>query len=150
MVKKLDHVNIATTRIDDTVRFYTEVIGLRSGPLPGMPAGMKFSGAWLYDETDCPVVHLIGVDAAAADATLAMMRERRARPDFELAGLEGSGALDHIAFECEDYDAMRGKLADRALAHRLNEVASIGLKQIFVNDPNGITLELNFRAPPRP
>jgi hypothetical protein len=32
------------------------------------------------------------------------------------------------------------------LAYRENYVASLKLKQVFVNDPNGVTLELNFQA----
>jgi hypothetical protein len=32
------------------------------------------------------------------------------------------------------------------LPYRLNHVAAIDLKQIFVSDPNGVLLELNFRA----
>ena len=29
---------------------------------------------------------------------------------------------------------------------RFNDVPQMNLRQIFVNDPNGITLELNFRT----
>jgi len=54
MIRQLDHYNIRTGKIDETVAFYTGVLGLRDGPFPG---DRKF-GAWLYDTTDRPVLHL--------------------------------------------------------------------------------------------
>jgi catechol 2,3-dioxygenase-like lactoylglutathione lyase family enzyme len=59
--------------------------------------------------------------------------------------LSGGGAIDHVAFECDDYDAMLGKIRDRGLPYRENFVPSVPLRQIFVNDPSGVTVELNFR-----
>jgi catechol 2,3-dioxygenase-like lactoylglutathione lyase family enzyme len=52
----------------------------------------------------------------------------------------------HVAFACRDYDAVRAKLGRHGLEMSFNDVPQIGLRQIFVNDPNGITLELNFRT----
>jgi len=39
---------------------------------------------------------------------------------------------------------LRARLKSRGLEHRLNEVPAAGLRQIFVLDPNGVLLELNF------
>jgi catechol 2,3-dioxygenase-like lactoylglutathione lyase family enzyme len=64
---------------------------------------------------------------------------------LELSSLNGGGAIDHIAFECADYDQMRAKLQARGLKFTSNDVPMIKLRQLFVNDPNGVTLELNFR-----
>ena len=60
MIRQIDHYNIRTGKIDETVKFYSEVLGLRDGPFPG---DRKF-GAWLYDTTERPVLHLIAVDPA--------------------------------------------------------------------------------------
>ena len=127
MIRKLDHYNMVTARLDETVRFYTQVLGLTNGPMMG---SHKF-GAWLYDTTDRPVVHLVGID-----------------PDeMPAAGraVTGSGAIDHVAFECSGYTELRAKIVDLGLAFRESVIASLDLKQIFVKDPNGVTLELNFR-----
>jgi hypothetical protein len=51
-----------------------------------------------------------------------------------------------VVFACHDYDAVRDKLGTHGLEMSFNDVPQIGLRQIFVNDPNGITLELNFSA----
>ena len=40
---------------------------------------------------------------------------------------------------------MRARLDTLGTAYRTREVAAIGLKQLFVDDPNGVRLELNFR-----
>ncbi len=40
---------------------------------------------------------------------------------------------------------MIARLDHLGIAHRANHVVGIDLKQIFVRDPNGILLELNYR-----
>lgn len=143
MIRQLDHYNVRTGKIDETVRFYTELLGLRDGPFPG---DRRF-GAWLYDTTDRPVLHLIAVDPDDRMEAYERVKHRLG----DLAGapdqfvLNGSGAIDHVAFECADYDGMLARFQSLGLTYSQSDVPSINLRQIFVNDPNGITLELNFR-----
>lgn len=122
---RLDHNNINATDLAATIAFYEDVIGLRSGDFPGRPG----QGAWLYDDSDTPVVHVVAVDPPADGRS----------------ACRGSGAIDHMAFRCGDYDGMKARIEDRGLAFRCNDVPSIGLRQLFVDDPSGITVELNFR-----
>src|SRR5262245_43919492 len=49
----LDHYNVSTRRLGDTVRFYEDILGLVNGPRPPF----DFPGAWLYSEGH-PVLHL--------------------------------------------------------------------------------------------
>jgi hypothetical protein len=42
--------------------------------------------------------------------------------------------------------AMRGKLASLGVAAKERTVPGIGLHQLFVTDPNGIVIELNYPA----
>jgi hypothetical protein len=49
-----------------------------------------------------------------------------------------------VALKCSGYEELRARLTRRGLEHRINEVTAIGLKQIFVLDPNQVLLELNF------
>ena len=152
IIKKLDHVNIMTTRIEETIAFYTEVLGMRNGPLPTVP-GMVMPkdgpprAAWIYDSTDTPVLHLQAVDPKDPDTTFARIRNRLGplAGDLNESRLKGSASIEHVAFECVGHDKVKAMLEERGLEIRLADVASIGLKQIFVNDPNGILLELNFR-----
>src|SRR5262245_35028557 len=49
----LDHYNVSTRNLGDTVRFYEDILGLVNGPRPPF----DFPGAWLYSEGH-PVLHL--------------------------------------------------------------------------------------------
>jgi len=42
------------------------------------------------------------------------------------------------------------QLEGRGLRYRQNFIGDIGLRQIFVQDPNAVTLELNFRDTEKP
>src|SRR5262245_65887639 len=49
----LDHYNVSTRRLGDTVRFYEDILGLVNGPRPPL----DFPVAWLYSACH-PVLHL--------------------------------------------------------------------------------------------
>ncbi len=49
-----------------------------------------------------------------------------------------------IALRCTGYGATLDRIAAMALDHRANTVAAAGLRQLFVHDPDGVLLELNF------
>lgn len=136
---RLEHYNIRTTCVDATIRFHTETLELTSGYRPSTRPG-----AWMYDSTGMPVVHITGVDPGNPEA-LAQIEAHLGKRD--LASLSGSGAIDHVAFEASDHDRFCAHLDRHAVAYTAREVASVSLKQLFLTDPNGITVELNFRAP---
>jgi len=127
-VDALDHVNIITGNLEGSVRFYTEVFGLE--PRDGPPPLTHENARWLYDVAGRAVIHLNSLECPRA-----YDREVGAGP---------TGALHHVALRCSGHDELRARLRARGLEHRVNEVAAIGLKQIFVLDPNGVLLELNF------
>ena len=52
----LDHFNIRTRKLADTVRFYRGY----PGPGEGRPAELCLPGAWMYSEGK-PVVHLVDI-----------------------------------------------------------------------------------------
>ena len=56
-----------------------------------------------------------------------------------------TGAVHHVALACSGHDGMIERLDRMGLPHRGNHVVAIDLKQIFVRDPNGVLLELNYR-----
>ena len=49
----LDHYNVSTRKLNETVRFYEDVLGFMNGPRPPF----DFPGAWLYSAGH-PVLHL--------------------------------------------------------------------------------------------
>jgi catechol 2,3-dioxygenase-like lactoylglutathione lyase family enzyme len=117
----LDHYNVSTRNLRDTVRFYEEVLGLVNGPRPPF----DFPGAWLYSEGH-PVLHLNDISPT----------DKPQRPD--------SGVIDHIAFGSHGFEAMKQHLSRKGVPFRSNEVPNSTRRQIFVTDPNNVLIELNF------
>ena len=122
----LDHFSLRTRKLEETRAFFVDVLGLEEGRRPPF----TFPGAWLY-LAGHPVVHLIGVDNET---------------DRYLGASEstGSGAADHIAFKCEDPDLFRAKLTRHGVEFRERKVPETDTLQIFLKEPNGFTLELQF------
>ena len=135
--KKLEHFTIWTVALESSVRFYVDLLGLVVGPRPDAP----IPGAWLYNNSDTPIVHLVDV----ANKTSKGMLKGSGR---DVASLRGSGAIDHIAFEADDIEDVRSKLSAKRYSFRQAEVPSMSLRQIFVLDPNGVQVELNFHEAP--
>src|SRR5579875_261763 len=146
MIRNLDHVNIVTKKFAETIRFYTEVLGMKNAGLPGGMVSNK--NASICDDNNNAVLHVQGVDPDDPQPTFDSIRRRlgNLRTSIGLEDLDGSASIEHVAFACSDYEAVRSRLASHGLEMRFNEVPQMSLRQIFVNDPNGITLELNFRA----
>jgi catechol 2,3-dioxygenase-like lactoylglutathione lyase family enzyme len=129
-VEALDHVNIITSDLDGTARYYAEVFGLqrRNAPPPLTPDNAQ----WMYDDAGRAIVHINDVDCPRAYA-----REVAPGP---------TGALHHVALRCTGYDDLLARLTQRGVGYQLNEVPAAQLRQIFTLDPNGVLLELNFFA----
>jgi catechol 2,3-dioxygenase-like lactoylglutathione lyase family enzyme len=137
-IVKLAHYSIRTPDLQASIRFYTRVLGLQVGPRPDFP----FPGAWLYrggDEADYGVVHLIGTDAADSSGLQGYLGEKEPHQP-------GSGSIDHVAFLATGLQEMRATLRSESLAFRERTVPGLGLHQLFVEEPAGITVELNFPA----
>lgn len=136
----LNHFSVRTLDLEASRRFYGEVLGLTVGPRPDFP----FPGLWMYrgDHADVAnaVVHLIGIDPNAPQGLQGYLGER------DLAGLSGSGAVDHIAFFAQSLADTCAHLQGLGVAFRQRTVPSIGLHQLFLDDPDGIVIELNFPA----
>lgn len=138
-IRKLAHYSVRTTDLEASRRFYTEVLGFKVGYRPDF----DFPGHWLYlggDEADFGVVHLIGIDPRDPQGLVDYLGDKAA------ASLNGSGAVDHIALLATDLRGMRATLARASLACRERTVPDLGLHQVFVEDPSGVTIELNFPA----
>jgi len=134
-VQTLDHVNIRTERLAETVAFYTTHLGLSCRPPPGMSDTSR--GAWLYDEGDRPVIHVGTLEARYPTDEI--------MPEGRVIG-RGGGAIHHVALECVGYDEAVDRFKAAGLTLAFGNIPSIGLRQVFLTDPNGVTFELNFRA----
>lgn len=140
MAFTLNHFSIRSADLAACERFYVGVLGLTVGPRPDFP----FPGLWIYrgDHADPAnaVVHIIGQDKAAPQGLDNYLGER------DEAGLQGSGAVDHIAFFTEGMAAMVAHLKAQDVPYRHRVVPAIGLQQLFLTDPCGVVIELNYPA----
>lgn len=140
MTLTLNHFSIRTTDLPATRRFYESVLGLTVGPRPDFP----FPGLWMYrgDHGDVAnaVVHIIGMDPDDPEGLKNYLGDR------DISALRGSGAVDHVAFLADGLGRMLAHLEGLGIAPRQRTVPSIGLHQVFLDDPNGVVVELNFPA----
>jgi 4-hydroxyphenylpyruvate dioxygenase-like putative hemolysin len=127
-VNALDHVNIITADLEGTARFYAEMFELdrRDGPSPLTPS----TAQWMFDDAGKAIIHINSLDCARA-------YERDVMPG-------PTGSIHHVALNCSGYDDVVGRLEARGMAYQVNLIASVGLRQVFSMDPNGVLLELNF------
>lgn len=126
-VRGLDHVNIIAADLDETARFYESVLGFKYG---GRPSEMNFAGGWLYDENDRPIIHVMTFDPERHGD-----QDRRAMP---------TGSIDHVALACADFAGTVRRCEELGIPHRVNDRKYGDFRQVFVTDPNNVTLELNF------
>jgi catechol 2,3-dioxygenase-like lactoylglutathione lyase family enzyme len=119
----LDHFNIRTRNLADTVHFYENVMGLEKGPRPNF----AFPGAWMYSEGKA-VVHIVDISKT----------DEQQKPD--------SGVVHHVAFVSRGFDGMKQRLESKGMPFDARQVPGGDLWQIFVNDPNGVMIELNYEA----
>ncbi|NMN06899.1 MULTISPECIES: VOC family protein [unclassified Novosphingobium] len=130
-VNALDHVNIITDRLGETCAFYVALLGLeqRDAPPPLTPQNAQ----WLYDKGGRAVLHINSTDCPRT-------YDRPVEPGTV------TGAIHHVALNCSGHDIVMQRIAAMGLDAKHNFVAAIGLRQIFVADPNNVLLELNFFA----
>ena len=131
-INKHDHFSIRTTDLETTRQFYVDVMGFEVGPRPDFP----FPGVWLY-QGGSAVVHVIGIDPNDSSGLQDYLGDRQ-------RDANGSGMVDHVAFSCTDIEGVRARIAKAGLELRERKVPSMDLRQIFLQDPSGITIELNF------
>jgi catechol 2,3-dioxygenase-like lactoylglutathione lyase family enzyme len=140
-ISKLSHYSIRTLDLEGTRRFYTEVLGFSVGPRPPF----KFPGLWLYngshDSYDNAIVHIIGIDPADPQGLKDYLGDRDA------ASLQGgTGTFDHIAFAATGLANMLRQLKKQKVPHRERAVPDLNLHQVFLDDPSGVVIELNYPA----
>ena len=117
-ITAMNHFNVLTDDVPKTVAFYCDLLGLENGPRPDF----SFPGAWLY-AGDHPIVHISG--GRTADDL---------RP----------GVIDHMAFSATDLKGTLARLQRAGLRANAQRQVGTGIWQVFVNDPNGARVELDF------
>ena len=128
-VKRLDHVNIITDRLDDTARFYATLLDLerRDAPPPLTPDQAQ----WMCDDNGQAILHLNAVHCPRPF-------ERTVEPGAP------TGAIHHIALTCTGIADLIVRIEAMGREYQTHQIEAIGLTQVFTTDPNNVLLELNF------
>jgi catechol 2,3-dioxygenase-like lactoylglutathione lyase family enzyme len=119
-VTGIDHLNIGAPMeaLERCVRFYVDVLGLSEGHRPPFTS----RGFWLY-AGNAPIVHLT---------------------EKEVDVTASAGAFNHIALACEDLESIEARLRTHGIQFTVERVPMTGQVQLFLKDPAGVELELNF------
>lgn len=122
-IRNLHHVAIATKRLDASLRFYRDVLGFAELERPAF----DFAGAWL--EQGGFQIHLIEHPPKANDPT---------------------GEIDtranHFAMAVADLDEAERKLQAHGIPCKRQTNAG-GYQQIFMEDPDGNSVEVGIYVP---
>jgi catechol 2,3-dioxygenase-like lactoylglutathione lyase family enzyme len=113
----LDHINIHAVDHEAVRDFLIAVLGVT----PGWRPPFDFTGYWLY-LGDRPIIHIQG---------------RKTAP--------GAGWLDHVAFGPFDFETQKARLQAGGFSYRESAIPGTALRQLFVEGPEGIKLELQCR-----
>jgi catechol 2,3-dioxygenase-like lactoylglutathione lyase family enzyme len=132
-LQRLEHYLVLSDDIDKTRDFYRDVLGMAEGFRPEL----EFPGYWLY-LGDVPCIHI------AEWQSYAVWTKKVGIPISNRAA--ATGPVDHIAFNGTGFDELRDRLVARGLSFTENSIDDIGLRQMFLRDPNGVPLEINFRS----
>ena len=122
-IGQLDHYNVSTHKLQETIQFYEDVLGFKNGFRPQF----SFPGAWIYSGAQ-PVLHLNDISGT----------DKQQPSD--------SGVIDHIAFGSRGFEATKRHLDGKGVSYRINQVPNSTRWQLFFRDPNNVEIELNFET----
>jgi catechol 2,3-dioxygenase-like lactoylglutathione lyase family enzyme len=131
-ITSLNHYLIVSKNLERSKKFYQTVLGMT---LASERPAFGFPGYWLKAGGNI-CVHL------------ASQAPNRIRDQFLLKkhpkGTAGSGSVDHIAFLAEDPEAVRRRIQKHRIEMHYRSFPESKLFQIFLKDPDDVTIELNF------
>jgi catechol 2,3-dioxygenase-like lactoylglutathione lyase family enzyme len=130
-ITELNHYLLVAKDLEKTRRFYEKVLGLDLAERPDF----GFPGYWLKTaEAIC--VHLASQDPNTIRDQFLLKKHPK--------GTKGSGSVDHIAFLAKDPEEVRKRIQKNKVAMHFRSFPDAKLFQIFLKDPDDVTIELNF------
>ena len=130
-VTALNHYLIVSKNLERSKKFYQEVLGLDVAERPDF----GFPGYWLKTG-DNICVHLASQDPNEIRDQFLLKKHPK--------GTNGSGSVDHIAFLAQDPEAVRERIQKNKVEMHYRSFPDAKLFQIFLRDPDDVTIELNF------
>lgn len=128
---ELNHYFVRTNNLERCKQFYCDVLGFEVMPRPNFP----FPGYWLGVNGKIQV-HM-GPHGVANQELYYLGTTPKSATD-------NSGIIDHIAFLATDPERFALRFDAIGLAYRKRYFPEFQLYQMFVKDPDQLTIELNF------
>ena len=127
----LNHYLIVSKNLERSKKFYEQVLGLELADRPDF----GFPGYWLkIGDEIC--VHLASQEPNKIRDSYLLKKHPK--------GTTGSGSVDHIAFVARDPEGVRDRIKKNKLDMQVRSFPDAKLFQIFLKDPDDVTIELNF------
>lgn len=132
-VTELNHYFVRANNLETSRHFYCEVLGFEEMYRPNFP----FPGYWLGVGGKIQVhmgphgipnsdLYYLGTSAESA--------------------IDNAGVIDHIAFLANEPQSFSERFEKIGLKVRKRYLPEVHLFQMFVKDPDGLTIELNFNG----
>jgi len=130
-ITSLNHYLIVSKNLERSRKFYEQVLGLELADRPDF----GFPGYWLKTG-DNICVHLASQDPNKVRDQFLLKKHPK--------GTNGSGSVDHIAFLAQNPDAVGERIRKNKVELHVRSFPDAKLFQIFLKDPDDVTIELNF------
>ena len=130
-VTGLNHYLVVAKDLERTKDFYQKVLGMQLAERPDF----GFPGYWLKVGEDI-CVHLASQEPNEIRDTFLLKKHPQ--------GTRGSGSVDHIAFLAKDPHEVRSRIQKNGVEMHFRSFPDARLFQIFLKDPDDVTIELNF------
>ena len=129
-VTSLNHYLIVSSNLERSKKFYQDVLGLDLAERPDF----GFPGYWLKTG-DNICVHLASQDPNKIRDQFLLKKHPK--------GTNGSGSVDHIAFLAQNPEEVRNRIQKNKVEMHFRSFPDAKLFQIFLKDPDDVTIELN-------
>lgn len=137
---RLDHFAIVTHNLEETIKFYQDIVGLVHG---ARPAG-GFGEFLYFPNTTQQVIHLLSAEKAKH-----VDNDKAA--GFQVHGIsadisQNTGSVDHIAFKStlDYYYTVLERVKNKNIPHRLGKEMEPKIMQLWFFDPNKIKVEVTY------
>jgi catechol 2,3-dioxygenase-like lactoylglutathione lyase family enzyme len=130
-VTGINHYLIVSKNLERSRRFYEKVLGMKLADRPDF----GFPGYWLKTGDEI-CVHLASQKPNKTRDLYLLKKHPR--------GTTGSGSVDHIAFLAKNPLEVRKRIRKNGVALQVRNFPDAKLFQIFLKDPDDVTIELNF------
>ncbi len=128
---ELNHYFVRANDLERSKDFYVDVLGFEVMPRPNFP----FPGYWLGINGKIQV-HMGPAGIENQDLYYLGTPKH--------AATDNSGVVDHIAFLASEPEEFVKRFKRLGMDYRPRSMRESELFQLFIKDPNGLTIELNF------